>query len=92
MTTLVPFSPSNVAVPPFQATITLDGAQYSFIAKWNVYRSDWYYTISDQSGTVIYNAALVGSPIGADIYLAAGIFSTSTLLYRIDTGNLEINP
>ena len=92
MTTLVPFLPSNVASPPFQATVTLDGTQYSLTATWNVYRGDWYFTITDQSGNVTFNGALIASPPDYDIYLAPGIFTTSTILYRDSTGNFEINP
>ncbi|MDE2469452.1 MAG: hypothetical protein KGL35_12075 [Bradyrhizobium sp.] len=92
MTTYIPFAPSPNAIPPFQTIVTLDGKQYSLICVWNVYRQDWYYTISDQAGNVVITQPLIASPTTSDIYLAPGIFTTSTLLYRITTGNLEINP
>lgn len=92
MTTLVPFAPSPLSAPPFQANVTLDSAQYLLTAGWNAYRGDWYYTITDQFGNVQITAALVGSPPSANIYLAPQIFATSTILYRPSTGNFEINP
>lgn len=92
MTTYVAFAPSETAIPPFQATLTLDGASYNFVALWSQYRGDWYYQIIDQSGNVVIMAALIASPDSFDIKLAPGIFSTSTLVYRASTNNLEITP
>lgn len=92
MSTTVAFSPSATASPPFQATVTLDGTQYALSAFWNVYRGDWYYSIADQSGNVLVTAALVGSPPGAPIYLAPGIFSASTIYYQPSSGNFVITP
>ncbi|VWD20894.1 phage baseplate plug family protein [Burkholderia contaminans] len=92
MTTLVPFQPSNATTPPFQATITLDGVAYSLSVTWNIAGMRWYVTLTDQNGNIAWNGAMVGSPLGFDILLAPGVFSTSTLLYREDTGNFEINP
>lgn len=90
--TLVPFQPQPNSVPPFQATVTLDGVTYGLSCAWNIFRGGFYYTITDQSGVVTYTGALVGSPAGQNIYLAPGIFSTSTILYRTGTGNFEIVP
>lgn len=92
MTTLVAFTPSNASTPPFSTSITLDGASYNLQCFWNVYRGGWYYSLIDTSGNTITTAALVGSPPGTNIYLAPGIFTTSTLLYRDGTGNFEITP
>lgn len=92
MTTLVAFQPNNSASPPFRAVFTLDGATYTGAATWNVMAQRWYFTLSDQNGNVVWNGALVGSPLTANIYLASGIFETSTLLFREDTGNFEQNP
>ncbi|EJH9638889.1 hypothetical protein NGB03_003059 [Listeria monocytogenes] len=52
----------------------------------------WYVTLTDQNSNIAWNGAMVGSPLGFDIPLAPGVFSTSTLLYREDTGNFEITP
>ena len=92
MTTLVAFAPNNQLAPPFSAIFTLDGTAYSGSVTWNVYAQRWYFTLTNQGGTVIWNGPLIGSPLTADIYLAPGIFETSTILYREDTGNFEQNP
>ncbi|WP_186194468.1 phage baseplate plug family protein [Burkholderia gladioli] len=92
MTTLIAFNPSNVTSPPFQETIALDGVSYSLSVAWNIAGQRWYVTLTDQNGNIVWSGALVGSPIGFDIPLAPGIFSTSTLLYREDTGNFEVGP
>lgn len=90
MKTLIPFTPSNNANPPFSTTVTLDGASYQLSANWNVSGQRWYAMLTDQSGSAIWNGALVGSPLTMDIYLAPGIFTSSTFLYRADTGNFEV--
>lgn len=95
MTTLIAFSPSASTSPPFSTTVTLDGASYALTVMWNFYRSDWYMQVTDQSGTLIVNRPLVGSPSNNaynDINLAGGYFTTSTLVYRSDTGNFEQTP
>ena len=88
--TLIPFIPSNSSSPPFQATVTLDGSSYSLAATWNIAGQRWYVTLTDLNGNMVWSGALIGSPLTADILLAPGIFSTSTLLYREDTGNFEV--
>ncbi|SAK53617.1 hypothetical protein AWB78_01343 [Caballeronia calidae] len=92
MTTLVPFNPSNATSPPFQAIFILDGQAYSGVATWNLTAQRWYLTLLDQSGKPAWSGALVGSPLSADIFLAPGIFSSSTILYREDSGNFEVTP
>ena len=59
---------------------------------WNITAQRWYLTLTDQNSVLVWNGALVGSPLNADIYLAPGIFTTSTLLYREDSGNFEVTP
>jgi hypothetical protein len=90
--TPIAFAPNNQVSPPFSTIFTLDGQSYAGSVTWNVYAQRWYLTLSDQGGNVIWNGALVGSPLDANIYLAPGIFTTSTLLYRESTGNFEQNP
>lgn len=90
--TVIPFTPNNNVAPPFQATFVLDGAQYGGAVTWNVYGQRWYLTLTDQSGNVTWAGPLIGSPLGYDIILAPGIFTTSTLIYREDTGNFEQTP
>ena len=92
MTTVIPFTPSNISNPPFSVPLTLDATSYAGVATWNIAGNRWYLTIIDQSGNVIWSGAMVGSPNGFDILLAPGIFQRSTILYREDTGNLEVNP
>ena len=90
--TTIPFTPNNSNAPPFQALVTLDGVSYNLITMWNLYRGDWYVNLTDQSGNVIINQPLIGSPPDFNIYLFPGLFLTSTVLYRVSTGNFEIGP
>jgi hypothetical protein len=88
--TLIPFTPSTTDAPPFSALVILDGASYTLAAAWNFYGQRWYISLTDQSGNLILNQPLVGSSPNANIYLAPGMFTSSTLLYRVGTNNFEI--
>ena len=90
--TIIPFQPSATNAPPFQAQVTLDGSPYALACTWNFAAQRWYASLTDSAGNLAWMGALVGSPLSADIYLAPGIFTTSTILYREDSGNFEINP
>jgi hypothetical protein len=92
MTTLIPVTLNNTISPPFSAIFTLDGVAYSGAMVWNISAQRYYFQLTDQSGNVIWNGALIGSPLGTDIPLAPGIFTTSTIVFREDTGNFEVNP
>jgi hypothetical protein len=92
MTVLVPFVPNNNSSPPFYSIFTLDNISYNGAVTWNIAGQRWYLSLTDQSGNNIWTGAMIGSPLGYDLYLAPGIFTTSTLLYREDTGNFEQNP
>lgn len=92
MTTLVAFQPNPQTAPPFASTFVLDGETYNGAVTWNVYGQRWYFTLTDQSGDVIWNGPLIGSPLTANIDLAPDIFQVSTILYREDTGNFEVTP
>lgn len=92
MTIYIPFTPSNTSAPPFAVSVTLDSASYQLSCFWNLYRTGWYYSLTDQNNNVVFTGALIGSPLTADIYLAPGLFTASTLLYRADTGNFEVGP
>lgn len=92
MTTLIAFQPNNTSNPPFQANFTLDGKSLTGSAWWNIAGQRWYLTLTNQSGTNIWTGPVIGSPLGNDIPLAPGIFTTSTLVYREDTGNFEQTP
>lgn len=90
--TSIAFNPSSSSTPPFQASITMDGSPYLLTVTWNLAGQRWYMTLTDQNGNIVWNGAMVGSPLTDNIYLAVGVFTTSTILYREDTGNIEINP
>jgi hypothetical protein len=92
MTTLIPFTPNNSSAPPFSTVAVLDGTTYNISVTWNIVGQRWYLQITDQSGNNLWMGAMVGSSLTYNIYLAPGIFSSSTILYRADTGNLELNP
>ncbi|QGZ66267.1 hypothetical protein [Paraburkholderia acidisoli] len=92
MTTLVALTLNNSASPPFSYVFTLDSASYTGSVTWNVYAQRWYFTLQDQLANVVWNGPLVGSPLDYDIPLAPGIFTTSTILWREDTGNFEVSP
>ena len=92
MTTIVPFEPNNNSTPPFSVPVTLDSTNYTLSASWNITAQRWYAALTDQSNANVWTGALIGSPLGYDILLAPGIFNASTLLYREDTGNFEVNP
>jgi len=63
ITTVVPFTPSNVA--PFQFSPTLDnGVSYNLSVPWSLYGARFYYTLAALDGTLIITAPLVGSPTG----------------------------
>lgn len=90
--TIIPFTPNNHAAPPFAAVVRLDGASYLMNVTWNIYSQRWYMTLLDQSNTPTWSGAMVGSPLDYDILLAPNVFTTSTILFREDTGNIEIVP
>lgn len=92
MTTYVPLTVNNSASPPFSYVFTLDTKSYTGSIAWNLMAQRWYFTLVDSNSNVTWYGALVGSPIGTNIYLAPGIFTTSTILYREDTGNFEVTP
>lgn len=62
MTTFIDFTPSNVSVPQFQAT--LDGALYNVTVTWNLAGQRYYVNIYDQSGTLVVALPQIGSPVG----------------------------
>lgn len=90
--TTIAFTPSNSQSPPFSTIVTMDGQSYALAAMWNFAAQRWYASLTDSSGNIVWYGALMGSPLDYDIPLAPGIFSTSQILYREDTGNFEITP
>jgi len=90
--TTLAFNPRATGYPPFSALVTLDGAPYRLTAMWNLYRFEWYISLADQSGNLVVNQPLIGSPPDSNIYLAPGVFTTSTLVYRTSLAQFEIEP
>lgn len=89
---IIPFTPVNNQSPPFQSIVTLDGQPYTLQTRWNVAAQRWYVSLTDGSGNVTWYGAMIGSPLGYDIPLALGVFQTSVILFRQDTGNFEVTP
>jgi hypothetical protein len=100
--TTVVFSPSPSANFTFQ--VPLDGAPYTVVVWWNLYRagvlvseegptsySGWYVSVYAQDGTRVTSLPLVGSPSGSPISLVAGLF-TSTLVYYDAVSTFEVLP
>ena len=92
MTTYVPLQIVANASPPWKGQFTLDGAAYQGVVTWNVAAQRWYFSLAQQNQSPTWYGPLIGSPLDADIYLAPNIFQTSTILFRSDTGNFEVNP
>lgn len=88
----IPFVPQLTTSPPFQANITLDSASYLLQAFWNIYRNDWYFSISNSSSGIVFVGALIGSPQTGNIYLAPGVFAKSTIMYDADNAQFVISP
>ena len=90
--TLIPFIPNPQTSPPFTALVTLDGNGYALQVFANNYAQRWYMSLTDNSGNLVINQPLISSPPGGNIYLAPGIFKTSTLVFREATQNFEVTP
>lgn len=89
---IIPFTPSNSSVPPFSVIMTLDNNQVQANVTWNLSGQRWYLTLTDQNADILWNGPLIGSPVDYDIYLAPGIFTVSTLVFREATNSFEVNP
>lgn len=90
--TIIAFTPVETATPMFQAQVTLDGSPYLLQVNLQQYSQRFYMMLTDGNGNVAWNGAFLGSPADFDIPLAAGVFETSTIIYRESTGNIEITP
>jgi hypothetical protein len=89
MTTLTLFNPQSNQV--FQFNPTLDGVTYIGQCPFNIFSQRYYLSILDTFGNIILNCPLTGSPDDFSINLAFGYF-TSTIVYRVSTGNIEVSP
>lgn len=81
------FAPSPVA--PFQFQPTLDGAAYTCIVSWNVYGQRYYLAVYSLQGVRVLTVAMVASPLGYDVSLTAGYFTTK-IVWRQVTGVIEV--
>jgi hypothetical protein len=62
MTTIIPFTPSNIRAPTYRAT--LDGNDYNIVVTWNVSAKRYYINVYTLNGLWIITTALVSSPPG----------------------------
>lgn len=90
--TTIPVIIVNSNSPPWTAQATLDGNPYQLSLAWNIAGQRWYLQIADQSGNIVWYGPFIGSPLNSDIFLAPGIFQQSTILFRADSGNIEVTP
>ena len=88
----IPFFVSPNLSPPFSANFILDGASYLGAVTWNFAAQRWYFTLSNNSGNLVWNGPLLGSTLNNNLALAPGIFTTSTLVYRADLSQFQILP
>lgn len=68
----------------------LDGDVYTCQMKWNIASQRWYLQISDSSDNTIMNTAVVGSTSSGGINLIAGVFTTTTMIWREKNGQIEV--
>jgi hypothetical protein len=92
MTTIIPLTLNNTITPPFSYVFTLDSVSYTGSVIWSIVAQRWYFQLLDSNSSLVWYGPLIGSPLASEIYLAPGIFTSSTLLFREDTGNFEQSP
>ena len=90
MTTLTQFAPTTNQNFAFQPT--LDGQQYSVIVTWSLFGQRWILNVFTLQGVLVLQKPLRGSPLNYDINLIEGYFTTSSLIYRVASNNIEISP
>jgi len=88
MTTFISFNPSPSA--NFQFSPVLDNINYNAICTFNVYGQRYYIQIYDLTGNLVLSRPLIASPDDYNINLVIGYFTTSTLVYRASSGNIEV--
>ena len=92
MTTYVRLNLVPNASPPWKGQFTLYGQAYQGIVTWNFAAQRYYMSLAQNQQPPVWYGPLIGSPLDFDILLAPGVFQNSTILYRADTGNFEVNP
>jgi hypothetical protein len=84
---IIPFSPSPDA--NFQFQVELDGAPYTCVCKFNIYRQGYYLFVYDLVGQLIVARPVVASPSFANINLLGGYFDV-TMIFRDSSQSFEI--
>lgn len=84
----VDFVPSSLA--PFQFQTILDGVQYNVTVTYNIFGQRYYVNIYTVQGSLVLTRPMIGSPIGYDVSITAGMFK-STLIYRSTHKQFEIS-
>lgn len=90
MTTLTPFTPTLNTNFSFQPT--LDGQQYSALVAWSLFGQRWIIYVYTSQGVLVVQKPFTGSPPDYDIDLIEGYFTTSSLVYRVASNNIEVSP
>ncbi len=87
--TIFPFTPN--ANTPYEFQPTLDGSQYNAVVRWNIFGRRFYLFLYQLNGTRVLVTPVTGSPVGSDISLVAGYY-TSTLVFRAPSQQFEVSP
>lgn len=87
-TDLYPFSGNEKTSMVF--TPVLDGSVYNCQIKWNIAGQRWYLNVTDNSGARLLTTPLIGSPVGADINLLFGVFSSTKMVWRYPNTQIEV--
>lgn len=88
--TVVPFRPSLLTPFTFQAVTA--AATYTVIITWSLAGQRWYFNLFTLSGVLVASMAMVGSPPNYGTDLAYGQIAPATIIFRVSTGNFEVNP
>jgi hypothetical protein len=87
MQQIIAFSPNSASKFIFDAV--LDGITY--IATVSIILDTAWIELKDQSGTVVFQRPVIGSPDSFDIPINGGYGFTSKLIYRTASGAFEID-
>ena len=86
-TALIDFTPTPLA--PFQFQATFDGAIYTVITTWNLFGRRYYVNIYTLQRVLVAALPLIASPVGYNISLTGGYFTTQ-LIYRAPANQFEV--
>ena len=90
MTTYVNYAPS--VGQPFSFQATFDNNTYTVAIPSSFYGQRLNISIKALNGSDVLYTGLVGSPANYDINILQGYFTTSTLVWRVENQQFEINP